>query len=96
MSQLTAQERALVSLGAAMGSNCVSCVEHHVPASRKVGLSNAQISEAIRLADEIRRVPARRTLDTALDLLSEPPLAPPGAACDKTRTVAQADKPCCD
>ena len=83
MSLLTPREQELVSLGAAMGSNCVSCVEHHIPASRKAGLTDPQISEAIRLADNLRQVPARRTLDTALDLLSES--TPP----------AQAVKPCC-
>ena len=85
MSHLTPRERALVSLGAAMGSNCVSCVEHHIPASRKAGLSDAQVSEAIQLADKTRQVPARKTLDTALGLLSgSPTLASSGAACDKT------------
>ncbi len=96
MSRLTPRERELVSLGAAMGSNCISCIEFHVPASRRAGLSDAQISEAIRLADQTRQVPARKTLDTALELLSEaPPLASPGAAGDKTAAAAQADKPCC-
>jgi len=83
MSLLTPREQELVSLSAAMGSNCVACIEHHIPASRKVGLTDPQISEAIRLADNLRQVPARRTLDTALDLLSE-----------STPTV-QAHKPCC-
>ncbi len=70
MSLLTPRERELVSLGAAMGSNCVACIEHHIPASRKAGLTDAQISEAIGLADSVRQVPARKTLDTALALLS--------------------------
>jgi len=73
MSNLTARERALVSLGAAMGSNCISCIEHHIPASRTAGLTDAQISEAIHLADKLRQVPARKTLDTAANLLSELP-----------------------
>jgi 4-carboxymuconolactone decarboxylase len=83
MSLLTLLERELVSLGAAMGSNCVSCIEHHIPASRNAGLTDAQIAEAIQLADNVRQTPARRTLDTALDLLSE------------SRPAAQAHKPCC-
>lgn len=33
MSLLTLREQELVALGAAMGSNCVSCIELHVPAS---------------------------------------------------------------
>jgi AhpD family alkylhydroperoxidase len=69
MSQLTPRERALVSLGAAMGSNCVSCIEHHVPASRTAGLSDAEIAEAIDLADKVRQVPARKTLEAAAALL---------------------------
>ena len=71
MSLRTPLEQELVSLGAAMGSNCVSCIEHHIPASRKAGLTGPQISEAIRLADNLRQVPASRTLGRALDLLSE-------------------------
>jgi AhpD family alkylhydroperoxidase len=50
MSDLTLRERELVSLGAAMGSNCL-CIQDRVQASRKAGLSDAEISEAIRLAE---------------------------------------------
>ena len=69
MSALTPRDRELVALGAAMGSNCVSCVEYHIPESRKVGLSDPEIHEAIQHADKIRQVPARKTLQAALKLL---------------------------
>lgn len=72
MSGLTPRERAFVSLGAAMGSNCVSCIEHHIPASRTAGLSDAEISQAVDLADKVRQVPARKTLESAANLLSGP------------------------
>jgi len=88
MSYLTARERELVSLGAAMGSNCISCIEYHVPASKNVGLTDAQISEAIHLADKLRQVPARKTLDAAASLLAVPTAAasteaagPPKSCC---------------
>lgn len=71
MSSLTLREQELVALGAAMGSNCASCIEFHVPASRDAGLTDVQISEAIQLADKTRQVPARKTLDAALRLLSK-------------------------
>ena len=80
MTQLTLRERELVSLGAAMGSNCTTCIEHHIPASRSAGLSDAQIAEAIEIADKLRQVPARKTLDAAAGLLA-------GAAAPA--------KPCC-
>lgn len=69
MSDLTPRERELVALGAAMGSNCVPCVEYHIPESRKAGLTDAEIHAAIQHADRIRQVPARKTLQTALKLL---------------------------
>jgi len=70
MSDLTPRERELVALGAAMGSNCVPCVEYHIPESRKVGLTDLEIHAAIEYADKVRQVPARKTLQAALKLLS--------------------------
>jgi len=69
MSDLTPRERELVALGAAMGSNCVPCVEYHIPEARKAGLADAEILAAIRLADKVRQVPARKTLQAALKIL---------------------------
>lgn len=48
MSLLTPREQELVALGAAMGSNCVPCIEFHVPASREAGLTDAQCRPAKR------------------------------------------------
>jgi 4-carboxymuconolactone decarboxylase len=69
MNALNARERELVALGAAMGSNCVPCIEYHVPQARKAGLNDTQISEAISLADKVRQVPARKVLTAAQRLL---------------------------
>lgn len=69
MSDLTPRERELVALGAAMGSNCVPCVEYHIAESRNVGLTEAEIHAAIQYADKIRQIPARKTLQAALHLL---------------------------
>lgn len=88
MFHLTARERELVSLGAAMGSNCISCIEYHVPASRNAGLTDAQIFEAIHLEDTLRQVPARKTLDAAASLLTEP-------TAPASTEAAGSRKPCC-
>jgi len=66
MEQLTHRERELVALGAAIGSNCIPCIEHHIPEARKSGLSDGQIKEAVELADRVRQVPARNVLKAAL------------------------------
>ena len=78
MSDLTPRETELVALGAALGSNCVPCIEFHIPQARKAGLTEAEIHAAIQLADKVRQVPARKVLETALNLL---PQTAGGAAC---------------
>ena len=82
MSELNKREQELVALGAAIASNCVPCVEYHIPEARRVGLSDAQIKEAVQIADKVRRVPARSVLQTALARIEESPdrLAEPAEA----------------
>jgi 4-carboxymuconolactone decarboxylase len=43
MKKLTNAERELVALGAAIASNCVPCIEYHIPEARKAGLDDQQI-----------------------------------------------------
>lgn len=66
---LSPSERELVALGAAIGSNCAPCCEYHIPLAREAGLSDGQIATALRLADRVRQVPARKALDVALGLV---------------------------
>lgn len=96
MNELNHRERELVALGAAMGSNCVPCIEYHIPEARQAGLSDAQIAGAIRLADKVRQVPARKLLDTAHRVLGEPAgdVRGSGKSAETAQAVA-AGKPCC-
>lgn len=71
MNNLNQRERELVAIGAAMGSNCLSCIEYHIPQARQAGLTDSQIAEAIHLSDKVRQVPARKVLDTALRMFNE-------------------------
>ena len=73
MSTLTNREQSLVALGAAIAGNGVPCVEHHVPGAKEVGLSETQITEALRIADKVRRVSARKVLETALARIETSP-----------------------
>ena len=91
MPHLSPRDRELVALGAAMGSNCVPCIEYHIPQARKAGLSDSEISEAIRLSDKVRQVPARKVLDVALQMVTASP-APSdvvqSATVEAAKTVA--------
>jgi 4-carboxymuconolactone decarboxylase len=71
MNNLSDRDRELVAIGAAIASNCIPCIEYHVPAARKAGLDDAEIKEAVSLADKVKRVPARKVLDTATSLLKD-------------------------
>lgn len=91
MSDLTQRDSELVALAAAMGSNCTPCIEYHIPKAREAGLSDFEIIAAIRLADKVRQVPARKTLQKAWEIL---PPAKAGAknadaSSDRGRATAQ-------
>lgn len=101
MEKLESGERELVALGAALGSNCVPCTEHHIAEARKIGFSPRQLEEAVLIADDVRRTPARKVLATALEALSEPVAAaaasPEGKAgafaADEQEPATAAGKP---
>lgn len=100
MEELSNGEQDLVALGAAVGSNCLPCVEHYISEARRAGLTDRQIEDAIRLADGVRRVPAQKVLDAARGLLSkaarqEAGSAPEGAppAPDQGCRVAAEETP---
>lgn len=71
MNQLNPRERELVTLGAALASNCIPCIDRHIPLARKLGLTDFQIREAIELADQVRQVPAKNVLAEAARVLDD-------------------------
>jgi len=92
MSELNDRERELVAIGASIASNCVPCIEHHIPEARKAGLADSQISEAIQIADVVRRVPARKVLQAARISLEQMPSgrttrAAAGCGCARSAAV---------
>ena len=71
MNKLTTKERELVAIGAAIRSNCIPCVEYHIPEAKKTGLSDKQIFTAIQIADKVKKVPAQKVFKAALQLLEK-------------------------
>ena len=99
MEELSLRDRELVAIGAAIASNCVPCIEYHIPQARKAGLSDPQISEAVALADKVRRVPAEKVLQTACALMElEKPVEPDAEAvpcgCTDTGAVSEESAGC--
>lgn len=87
MNELSPRERELVAIGAAIGSNCVPCGEYHIPVARKTGLTDAQIGEAIELANKVKQVPASNVYETARQLVSV------GSQPDKSGSCCGASEP---
>jgi 4-carboxymuconolactone decarboxylase len=85
MSELTPRESELAALGAALGSNCIPCVEYHVAESLRVGLTGMEIRAAIERADKVRQVPARKSLQAALGALGNGSQAPQEPAAAEAR-----------
>jgi len=71
MNELTAREMELVAIGAAIGSNCVPCIEYHIPAAKREGLTNGQILAAIQIADSVKKVPSQKVYQSALELVEK-------------------------
>lgn len=81
MSALSPRERELVAIGASIGSNCVPCVQFHIPAAKQAGLTDVQVQEAIKIADDVRKVPARNVYEEATRQMSMAVDREKGAPC---------------
>ena len=60
--QLVQRDKELAAIGAAIGCNCRPCIEHHIPAGREAGLSEAELVDAVAIARAVR--------DEAIELLA--------------------------
>ena len=79
--QLSEKERELVSIGAALGSNCVPCIEYHIPAALKAGLSDIQIREAVLIANTVKKAPSEAVMETAMSLINDGKELPVSGGC---------------
>lgn len=71
----------LVAIGAAIAANCEPCLRYHVAAAAKLGVAQADIDDAVRLAAKVKEAPHRAIMKLAdrLATPSEPPAVTPPA-----------------
>jgi len=69
MKSLNEREQLFVALGAAIGSNCVPCVETIVPKAMASGIENWELQLAFHAADFVRQKPAAKVLSTAMAII---------------------------
>jgi AhpD family alkylhydroperoxidase len=74
MSIYTEQVNELVAIGAAIAANCEPCLKYHYDQARKLGVSDADMLAAVRMAQRVKQAPAGAMLELAGKLLGEPVL----------------------
>lgn len=61
----------LVALGAAIGGNCIPCLEWHFKKCVELDISREEIIEAIEMANRVKQVPIKKINETAEKLLNQ-------------------------
>jgi len=60
----------LIAVGAAIGGNCIPCLEWHYKRCIELGIPKEEIKEAIELAKIVKNVPIKKINELAQTLLS--------------------------
>lgn len=91
----------LAAVGAAVGSNCEPCLKFHYNAARKLGLSDEQLTVAVRTAQAVKDAPATNMLELSAKLLRvdvsdlKPGTAPTAGLTAEAPAAAPADESSC-
>jgi AhpD family alkylhydroperoxidase len=107
--EITEQVRELIALGAAIGASCELCVKFHTKKAAELGLTDAQVREAVAVGRMVKEASARTIYGLADKLIPEeakassccgPSKEPPGTAtgcCGGATSAPLAEKAgsCC-
>lgn len=69
MSIFSDQVEELVALGAAIAANCEPCLKYHTAQARRLGVSDEDMTAAVRTALKVKQAPANALLELAGRLL---------------------------
>jgi AhpD family alkylhydroperoxidase len=73
MDTLSKRDIHLVSLGAAIGCNCIPCTVYHLKECKANGLTDEELAEAIQISNVVKDVPRNNVTQTALRQLKRLP-----------------------
>ncbi|WP_128513657.1 MULTISPECIES: arsenite efflux transporter metallochaperone ArsD [Tabrizicola] len=95
--EITEQVRELIALGAAIGASCEPCLKYHTKKAREVGLSEAQMREAIAVGRMVKEASAKNIHTLAEKLIPEPEVETPKAStcCGPAKAAPAAATGCC-
>ncbi len=68
---LDEKTKELVAIGAAIGGNCIPCLEWHYKRCMELGIPSKEIQEAINLAKKVKEVPIKKIYEIADQLVDK-------------------------
>ncbi len=87
---LEQKDKELVAIGASIGAGCGPCIDHHIPAGRDAGLTEAELTRAVEVAEAPHRAAgqllsrrSRELLNSAEAPAGRPVQPPPGSRPDE-------------
>src|SRR6266536_3337119 len=69
---LDQKDKELAAIGASIGTGCLPCIEHHIPAGRDAGLTEPELARAAGVADATHRIAAELLFGRCRELLHGP------------------------
>src|SRR6266542_1074627 len=66
---LDQKDKELAAIGARIGTGCLPCIEHHIPAGRDAGLTEPELARAVEVADATHRIAAELLFGRSRELL---------------------------
>ena len=91
--EITEQVRELIALGAAIGASCEPCLKYHTKKARDLGLTDAQMREAIAMGQMVKEASAKAIAGLADKLVPAP--AASSACCGTAEETPVAAGGCC-
>jgi AhpD family alkylhydroperoxidase len=90
--EITEQVRELIALGAAIAATCEPCLKFHTQKAQEVGLTDAQMREAIAVGRMVKEASAKNIYELAEKLIPE---AAKVSSCGSTKDESAAATGCC-
>ena len=66
---LSEKEKEMVAIGAAIGGNCIPCLEWHYKKCIDLGYSKEEMREAFDMAKKVKEVPNHKIYETGNNLI---------------------------
>jgi 4-carboxymuconolactone decarboxylase len=78
---LSEKEKELVAIGAAIGGNCIPCLEWHYKKCLELGFTKEQMRLAFAMAKKVKEVPNKKIYETADLLIAHNELSDETSGC---------------